>query len=189
MPSCLGIYTDRNMIKYAKVTSVIEKIGGQTLTLDAYGVKFYDNMQATIEEIFEEVGVGPAGATTALTVTGANNNSVALALSNEEFYMTEVFSNLTKKDMLQLVTSEYHEKMGEHAIPQAVLEMRTKLALNSGSVDKAIVISAMTSTGELANIRNSFSYYKIGIISHLSASIKNIFPNQAIDEEDIVVNI
>ena len=33
---------------------MIEKIGGQTLTLDAYGVKFYDNMQATIEEIADK---------------------------------------------------------------------------------------------------------------------------------------
>lgn len=190
MPSCLGIYTDRNMIKYAKVTSVIEKIGGQTLTLDAYGVKFYDNMQATIDEIIEEVGAGStSGITPSLTVPGANSNSIALALSNEEFYMTEVFSNLKKKDMIQLITSEYHEKMGENAIPQAVLEMRTKLALNSGSMDKAIVISAMTSTGELANIRRNFEKYKVESISPLAISVKNLFENQGIDEESIVINI
>ena len=92
--------------------------------------------------------------------------------------MTEVFSNLKRKDMIQLITSEYHEKMGENAIPQAVLEMRTKLALNSGSVDKAIVISAMTSTGELANIRRNFEKFKVESISPLAISVKNLFENQ-----------
>ena len=55
MPSCLGIYTDKNMIKYAKVSWTTDKVAGQSLTLDSYGVKFYDNIQVSMEEIAEEV--------------------------------------------------------------------------------------------------------------------------------------
>ncbi len=190
MSSCLGIYTDKNMIKYAKVSSVTSKVTGQTLTLEAYGVKFYDNMQATIEEIAEEVGMNNSGSTPGtISLTSNSGTSVALTLSNEEYYMTQVFNNLKRKDMLQLILNEYQEKMGENALSSAVLEMRTKLALNSGSIDKSLAICAMTSTGELANIRRNYEKYKVESISPLPISIKNLFENQGIDEEAIVVNI
>ncbi|MBR3888608.1 MAG: hypothetical protein IKJ32_05870 [Clostridia bacterium] len=189
MPSCLGIYTDRNMIKYAKVTSVTEKIAGQILTLDAYGVKFYDNLQATIDEIAEEVGMSAPATPGQITLSSNNATSVALALSNEEFYITDVFANLKKKDMHQLILSEYQEKMGENALSSSVMEMRVKLALNSGSIDKHLAICAMTSTGELANIRRNYEKYKVDSICPLSISVKNLFENQGIDEEAIVVNI
>ncbi len=188
MPSCLGIYTDRNMIKYAKVTSVTEKIAGQILTLEAYGVKFYDNLQATIDEIAEEVGMSAHATPGQITLAGATT-SVGLALSNEEYYITDVFSNLKRKDMHQLILSDYQEKMGDNALSTSVMEMRVKLALNSGSIDKHLAICAMTSTGELANIRRNFEKYKVDSICPLSISIKNLFENQGIDEEAIVVNI
>ena len=175
MPSCLGIYTDRNIIKYAKVTSTSDKVAGQTFSLDAYGVKFYDNIQSTVAEIANEVGV--------------DQTVVALSLSNEDYYMSEVFSNLKKKDMLELIQSEYAEKRGESSFPSSVLEMRYKLALNSGSMDKHLAVCVATSKGELANLRKNFEDYKIASIVPLSISIKNLFPNQAIDEEAIVINI
>ena len=175
MPSCLGIYTDKNMIKYAKVTSVTDKVAGQTITLDSYGVKFYDNIQATMDEIAEEVGM--------------DQTTVALALSAEDYYLSQVFSNLKRKDMMDFIMSEYTEKKGENALHSSVLEMRTKVAENSGSLDKKLVMCVATSKGELANIRNNFIDYKISSISPLSVSIKNLFPNQAIDEEAIVINI
>lgn len=175
MPSCLGIYTDKNMIKYAKITSVTDKITGQTITLDSYGVKFYDNIQVSMDEIAEEVGM--------------DQTTVALALSSEDYYLSHVFSNLKKKDMMDLIQSEYTEKKGESALHSSVLEMRTKVAENSGSLDKKLVLCVASSKGELANIRNTFTDYKISSISPLSVSVKNLFPNQAIDEEAIVINI
>ena len=175
MPSCLGIYTDRNIIKYAKVTSTSDKVAGQTFSLDAYGVKFYDNIQSTVAEIADEVGV--------------DQTVVALSLSNEDYYMSEVFSNLKKKDMLELIQSEYAEKRGESSFPSSVLEMRYKLALNSGSMDKHLAVCVAPRKGELANLRKNFEDYKIASIVPLSISVKNLFPNQAIDEEAIVINI
>ena len=175
MPSCLGIYTDKNMIKYAKVTSVTDKIAGQSITLDSYGVKFYDNIQASMAEIAEEVGM--------------DQTTVSLALSSEDYYLSHVFSNLKKKDMMDLIQSEYTEKKGDSALHSSVLEMRTKVAENSGSLDKKLVLCVASSKGELANIRNNFADFKIASISPLSVSVKNLFPNQAIDEEAIVINI
>lgn len=175
MPSCLGIYTDKNMIKYAKVTTSTDKISGQSITLDSYGVKFYDNIHVTMNEIAEEVGM--------------DQTTVALALSSEDYNLSHVFSNLKKKDMMDFIMSEYAEKKGENALHASVLEMRTKVAENSGSLDKKLVLCVTSSKGELANIRNNFGDYKISSISPLPVSVKNLFPNQAIDEESVVINI
>ena len=39
MPSCLGLYIEKNIIKYAKVSKDHELI-----KVDSYGVKFYDKI-------------------------------------------------------------------------------------------------------------------------------------------------
>ena len=172
MPSCLGIYTDKNVIKYAKLTSVSDKVRSQ-INLDAYGVKFYDNIHTAVEEIARELE--------------CESGPIALALSDEDYYKTEVFSNLKKKDMQEIITSEYAEKKGN--FQPTVTELRTKIAKNSGIPDKSIALCVFASKGELANIRSNFEVYNIDSISPLPVSIKNLFINQAIDEEAAVINI
>ena len=172
MPSCLGIYTDKNVIKYAKITSVSDKVRSQ-LVLDAYGVKFYDNIQTAVEEIARELE--------------CENVPVALTLSNEDYYMTEVFNNLKKKDMLDLASAEYVERRG--GVSSSVLEFRVKLANNYRNPDKRLALCVASSKGELANIRTNFDAYKIDSISPLPVSIKNLFENQGVDEEAAIINI
>ena len=46
MPSCLGLYVDKRIIKYAKVSK-----DKKNLKVEAYGVKFYENLEETIEQI------------------------------------------------------------------------------------------------------------------------------------------
>ena len=172
MPSCLGIYTDKNVIKYAKLTSMSDKVRSQ-MVLDAYGVKFYDNIQTAVEEIVRELE--------------CETVPVALTLSNEDYYMTEVFNNLKKKDMIDLASAEYVEKRG--GISSSVLEFRVKLANNYRNPDKRLALCVATSKGELANIRTNYDAYKIDSISPLPVSIKNLFENQGVDEEAAIINI
>lgn len=171
MPSCLGLYADKNVIKYAKVS--FEKTTGYTL--DAYGVKFYDNISTTVGEIADEVGM--------------ETGPLALALSGETYYTTQVFSNLKKKDMTDLILNEYIEKFGDNGTAMSVMEMRFKLAKNIGVLDKNLAICVSASKGELANINQTYSEYKIATVQPLSISVKNLFENEGIDEESVVINI
>ena len=93
MPSCLGFYTDKNMIKYAKVNR--DKTSGMYM-LEAYGVKFYDNIITTIDEIAQEVGMEQC--------------TVSLTMMNEGYHAVEVFSGLKSKDRDDLVRSEFDTK-------------------------------------------------------------------------------
>ena len=49
MASCLGLYIENNLIKYAKVSK--EKDG---FRMDSYGIKFYSNINEAIEQIVQE---------------------------------------------------------------------------------------------------------------------------------------
>lgn len=172
MPSCLGLYTDKNLIKYAKVTS--DKTSGK-FTVDSYGVKFYDNMLAAIEEIVDETGIG--------------NGPIGLSLATEDYFNTQVFSTLRRKDMTDLIVTEYNENIQKRNIPMAVVDMRFKLAKNIGVLDKNIAICVLASKTELAKMLQTYESYKLASIEPLSVSVKNLFVNEGIDEEAIVVNI
>ena len=66
MPSCLGIYIEKNIIKYAKVSKEKESI-----KIDAFGVKFYDRLDEAMEQIMAE--------------TDSYNIPVSVNLSNESY--------------------------------------------------------------------------------------------------------
>ena len=49
MSSCLGIYIEDNIIKYAKVSEERDIV-----KLETYGIKFYEQLEETIEQIVNE---------------------------------------------------------------------------------------------------------------------------------------
>ena len=49
MASCLGIYIDKNIIKYAKVAK-----NKEDLKVEAFGIKIYTNLRQTIDQIISE---------------------------------------------------------------------------------------------------------------------------------------
>lgn len=172
MPSCLGIYTDNNMVKYAKLTT--DKIPGK-YNIDAFGVKFYDNIQTTVNEIALEVGMG--------------RGPIAVALSSEDYYNTKVFSNLKRKDIADLVTSEYKEVNRARGIPDSISELRFMIYKNLSEKDKAGVLCVSTTKTEIANFATLFENYRVSSIEPLAISVKNLLENEGISEECAVVNI
>ena len=49
MQSCLGIYIEDNLIKYAKVQKDKDNV-----KIEAFGTKFYENIQQAIDQIVSE---------------------------------------------------------------------------------------------------------------------------------------
>ena len=49
MASCLGLYIEENIIKYAKLSK-----DNEVIKIDAFGTKFYDRLDNAIEQIVEE---------------------------------------------------------------------------------------------------------------------------------------
>lgn len=172
MPSCLGFYTDKNMIKYAKVNR--DKASGMYF-LEAHGVKFYDNIIATIDEIAQEVGMEQC--------------SVSLTMQNEGYHAIEVFSGLKSKDRDDLIRSEFDAFCEQKGLVSTALELRYQLVHNTGNIDKFVALCSYVSKGELANSNTNFEGFKISSIAPLGLSVGNLFSNKGIDEEAAVINI
>lgn len=172
MPSCLGFYTDKNMIKYAKVNR--DKASGMYF-LEAYGVKFYDNIIATIDEIAQEVGMEQC--------------TVSLTMVNEGYHAVEVFSGLKAKDRDDLVRSEFDAFCEQKGLVSTALEFRYQLVQNTGNIDKFVALCSYVSKGELANSNTNFEGFRISSIAPLGLSMGNLFSNKGIDEEAAVINI
>ena len=49
MSTCLGLYIEENLIKYAKVSKDHDQV-----KVESFGVKFYENIDQTIKQIVEE---------------------------------------------------------------------------------------------------------------------------------------
>ncbi len=49
MSTCLGLYIEDNVIKYAKVSK-----DNDIIKIDSFGIKFYDKINEAISQVIEE---------------------------------------------------------------------------------------------------------------------------------------
>ena len=49
MPSCLGLYLENNLIKYAKVSK-----DHDNFRIESFGMKFFDNIDEAVKQIISE---------------------------------------------------------------------------------------------------------------------------------------
>lgn len=172
MPNCLGIYTENNIIKYAKLDS--DKTG-TSFKLASYGVRFSENTKETIEEIIAE--------------TNSTNDELATNILSERYELIDVFSRLSKKDIKELVASEFANLCDTKGLISSVKEMKFKLSKNTGDADKYKAICVSTDKSELANVFKDFAEKKITSLAPLGVSITNILANKGIDDQVAIINI
>lgn len=172
MPSCLGICIEKNLIKYAKLTR--EK-NSQVTEIDSFGIKFYDSLADTVNEIVDE--------------TQSVSTPICVGLNTEDYTTVNVFSGLNAKDIKSLVNSEFQSICKEKEINPAALDMRFKLVKNTGMQDtyKAICIAANNT--ELSNLGKIFENYKLSGILAMGLSPTELFRNGGTIEKVAVVNI
>ena len=95
MASCLGIYIDSNIIKYAKTSK--EK---DTLKVDAFGIKVYSNLQETIDQIVSE--------------TYSFKDIISVNISGEVYRVMYLSNLLSKRDLGLAIETEF-ESHNYHA--------------------------------------------------------------------------
>ena len=89
MASCLGLYIENNLIKYAKVSK--EKDG---FRMDSYGIKFYSNINEAIEQIVQE--------------TNSMKTPISVNIVDESYQYFSMFSQLNKKDLEKAIRMEFN---------------------------------------------------------------------------------
>lgn len=169
MLSCLGIYIEKNIIKYAKISKEKENI-----KVDAFGIKFYDRLDQAMDQIMAE--------------TDSYNIPISVNLSNESYQYFNVLSILKGKDIEDIVKTEfesycYDEKVNPHAF-----ETRHIYTNSLDEKDKIRVINVIDNKIDISSKVQLLDKYKLSTLTPISMSIKNIMNIQE-RENSLIVNI
>jgi len=155
MPSCLGLYIENNIIKYAKVTK-----DHDNLKIDSFGMKFYDNLSNTIDQIVAE--------------TYSYKTPISVNLSNEMYNYFYVFGLLNKNDISKAIDTEFESICYDKGINKKALEERYLLTNDLGNKEKVKVIHVSTNKTEIEKKVQQFQGKKLSSICPLPICISNI---------------
>lgn len=169
MASCLGVYIDKNIIKYAKISR--EK---DNLKVDAFGIKIYSNLQETIDQIISE--------------TFSFKDQISVNISDEMynyFYMSDL---LNKKDLGKAIETEFESLCVDKQYNPNALETRYILVNDQNDKEKIKVIHVSENKMKITKTLQDFEGKKIEAITPISLSIPNIATLNP-KENAIIVNI
>lgn len=169
MTSCLGLYIESNVIKYAKVTKERELV-----KVEAFGIKFYDKIGQALEQIVSE--------------TFSYNVPISINLSEEAYNYFYMFSMLNKNDLKKAVETEFESYCYDKKLNKNAYEARYAISNEISDKERLKIIHVSTSKSSIARILQTLKEYKVSTISPIGTSIANI-ANIKPKENIIVVNI
>ena len=169
MSSCLGLYIESNVIKYAKVTKEHE-----LLKVEAFGVKFYEKIGEALEQIVSE--------------TFSYNIPISVNLSEEIYNYFYMFSLLNKNDLKKAIDTEFESYCFDKKLNKNVFEARFALSNEIDDKEKIKVIHVSSNKSSISKILQTMNNYKVSTISPIGTSIANVATINP-KENIIIVNI
>ena len=119
--TCLGLYIEEHLIKYAKVSKDHDKI-----KVEAFGIKFYDKIGEAIEQVIQE--------------TYSQKTPISINLSEEMYNYFDMFALLTKNDLQKAIKMEFESYCSEKGYNPNVFETRYAIVGNQDEKEKIRVI-------------------------------------------------
>ena len=166
MASCLGIYVNDNIIKYAKVNKEKDNI-----KIETFGIKFYTDLKQTINQIISE--------------TFSFKIPISINITKEAYNYFSMSNLLNKKDLKKAIDTEFESLCYEKKYNPNALETRFALVNYADNKDKIKVIHVSADKMEINKILQNLDSYNIANISPLPISIANIAPIKA--KENIAI--
>lgn len=169
MASCLGIYIDKNIIKYAKITK-----GKSELKVDAFGIKIYSNLQDTLEQILSE--------------TFSFKDPISVNITDEMynyFYMSDL---LNKKDLGRAIDTAFESLCVDKQFNPNALEARYIIVNDQNDKSKIKVIHVSENKMKINKVLQDFDGKRLENITPIALTIPNIAPTHE-KENALIVNI
>lgn len=169
MSSCLGLYIQNNLIKYAKVTKERDN-----LKVEAFGVKFYDNINEAINQVVSE--------------TFSYKTPISTNLSEESYNYFYLFSLLNKNDLKKSIDTEFDSFCFDKGYNRNALETRYALVPDIQDKQKIKVIHISSNKIEVNQKMQELDGNTVSTISPLPIAITNIADIKE-KENVIILNI
>ncbi len=169
MPSCLGLYIENNMIKYAKISK-----DHDNFRIDSFGMKFFDNINDGIKQIINE--------------TYSYKTPISVNISDEKYYYAQVFSLVNSKYLEKAVSAEFDLYCNETGKNRKALEYRNLLVPYLEDKDKRTSIYAYVDKSNIVGKMQLLDPYRLVKILPLPLSIVNL-STFADNKNSAIVNI
>ena len=172
MSSCLGLYIEDNLIKYAKVSK-----DNNILKVEAFGVKTLDSFEKNVEQIVEE--------------TYSYKTPISINSADENYNYFYLFNMLSQKDLDSMVKTEFEAKCAEKELNIDTYESRYILVNDLEDKEKIKAIHISASKADLAKKITKLEKYRLTSITPLPISISNLleFTSTENKENIMIVNI
>lgn len=169
MTSCLGIYVEPNIIKYAKISK-----DHDVLRVESFGIKFYEQLGDAINQIISD--------------TYSFKTPISINLSEETYQYFYMFTLLNKNDLKKAIQTEFESFCADKGINKNSVETRYALVNSIEDKEKIKVIHISSNKATIVNQEQPFAEYKLSTIAPISISITNI-ANLKQKENAIIVNM
>lgn len=169
MSTCLGLYIENNVIKYAKVSK-----DNDNIKIDSFGLKFYDKLNDAIKQVIEE--------------TYSYKTPISINLSNEEYNYFYLFSLLNKKDMQNVISTEFESICYDNGANKDAFETRYVLVNDLEDKEKVKAIHISANKADIAKKEQQLEGYRITAESPIGMSIGNLLDYKE-NENVLIVNI
>lgn len=168
MATCLGISTENNLIKYAKVTTDRDKT-----KVEAFGIKAYEDLEASLKEVLEE--------------TASNNIPICMNLTGEMYNYFSVFSMLKNKDKGLALNAEFELLCDEKGYSYKTLDSRYILTEDYMNKEKQKAIYISVEKADVTSKMQKLQSFKVSNLVPLPIAITNLLQSEK--ENYAIVNI
>ena len=169
MSSCLGLYIESNLIKYAKVTK-----DRDNLKVESFGIKFYDKIGEAINQIISE--------------TFSFKTPISINLSEEVYQYFYFFNLLNKNDLKKAIETEFESYCSDKNFNRNALETRYALVEDLQDKEKIKAIYISVNKAEINRKMQDFDGNSVSTITSLPIAMANII--DARQKENVaIVNI
>ncbi len=159
MQSCLGIYIEDNIIKYAKLHK--EK---DTLKIESYNTVFYDkNLDEALKKIVSE--------------TYSYKVPISINVSDEMYHTFQVSSLLNKQDTKKAIDIEYEMLCEEKGYNKDSLQHNYLITYPRENNEIQKVLSITADKNEIARRTKALTGYKVNTVAPIPTSITNLVDN------------
>lgn len=169
MSTCLGIYIENNLIKYAKLSKE-----NDIIKVEAFNMKFYDNLEETLNQIIAE--------------TYSYRIPISINLTDETYNYFKVFSLLSKKDIKNVIETEFESICYENGKNKDGFETRYILVNDLEDKEKIKAIHVSANKADIARKTSKLENNKVISISPIGISIANLLELNE-KENVLIVNI
>lgn len=169
MQSCLGVYIENNLIKYAKVSKDRESI-----KIESFGTKFYEDIKQAIEQIVQE--------------TNSTKLPISINSPDAQYDYFNYFALLNKNALKKSIDIDFDMLCAERGIDSTTVDKRYIFTLNPNDVEQMKAINVSIPKKYIEEEKGLFEKYELTSIMPLPIGITNLIKMDD-KKNELVVNL